>query len=182
METVIKDYPNYTISTEGVVKNNKNKIIKPFLNNKGYAMVHLWDGNTNTNKLVHRLVAQAFISNPENKPEVNHKDENKLNNDMSNLEWVTHEENIKHSIKTGTAYQNIHGSIKNKRCKKVAQYDLDENLLRIWNSIREPEHILGYAHSNIRNACLKGWNNYGYKWKYIEESVETIPDECKEVE
>lgn len=73
METVIKDYPNYTISTEGVVKNNKNKIIKLFLNNKGYAMVHLWDGNTNTNKLVHRLVAQAFIPNPENKPEVNQK-------------------------------------------------------------------------------------------------------------
>lgn len=182
MEKIIEHYPNYTISTIGVVKNKKNQIIKPFLNNKGYVMVRLWDSGVSTSKLVHRLVAQAFIPNPDNLPEVNHKDENKVNNDVNNLEWVTREENVRHSIKTGTAHQNIHGSLKNKRCKKVAQYDLTGRLLRIWNSTREPEHILGYAHGNIRIACRENKIRYGHKWKYIEESVETIPDEYKEVE
>ena len=186
MTEVWKDVKNYEglyqISNLGNVKRiSSGKRLKPY-NRKGYIRVALSKDDTTKHIDIHRLVAQAFIPNPENKPEVNHKDENKLNNEVSNLEWVTRKENIKHSIKTGTAYQNVHGSIKNKRCKKVAQYDLDGNLLRIWNSTREPEHILGYAHNNIRNACLKGWNNYGYKWKYIEESVETIPDECKEVE
>ena len=182
MEKIIPEYPNYTISTEGVVKNNKGKVIKPFLNNKGYVMVHLYKNRKATSELVHRLVAKVFIPNPENKSEVNHKDENKLNNKAGNLEWVTRRENVNHSINTGTAYQNITGSLKNKRCKKVAQYDLNGNLLRIWNSTREPERILGYAHGNIRTACEKGWCNYGYKWKYVEESVETIADECKQVQ
>lgn len=182
MEQVIKDYPNYTISTDGVVRNNKNKVIKPFLNNKGYVLVRLWNGGTSHSKLIHRLVAESFISNPENKPEVNHIDEDKTNNCVDNLKWVTRKENIQHSIKTGTAYQNIYGSLKNKRCKKVAQYNLEGKLLKIWNSTREPEHILGYSHSNIRIACLKNTIRYGFRWKYIEESVETIPDECKEVQ
>ncbi len=75
----------------------KNSIIK----DKGYCRVSLNNGNGKISKRVHRLVAEAFIPNPENKPEVNHKDGNKLNNCVSNLEWCTNKENIEHSIRTG---------------------------------------------------------------------------------
>ena len=75
----------------------KNSIIK----DKGYCRVSLNNGNGKISKRVHRLVAEAFIPNPENKPEVNHKDGNKLNNCVSDLQWCTNKENIEHSIRTG---------------------------------------------------------------------------------
>ena len=75
----------------------KNSTIK----DKGYCRVSLNNGNGKISKRVHRLVAEAFILNPKNKPEVNHKDGNKLNNCVSNLEWCTNKENIEHSIRTG---------------------------------------------------------------------------------
>lgn len=111
----------YKVSKDGQVMNvRKNKTIKPLLNIYGYYSVRLHkDGNRRT-AFVHRLIAQAFIPNPDNKSEVNHIDGNKLNNDISNLEWVSHRENIIHSvdilnhqkravrcIETGIVYESI---------------------------------------------------------------------------
>jgi hypothetical protein len=77
----------------------KGKLIKP--NIKKYVDIHLWRKSKYKSTHVHRLVALSFIPNPENKPEVNHMDGNKLNNNVNNLEWVTKKENIEHAIKLG---------------------------------------------------------------------------------
>ena len=90
-------YLGHPTSSKGAFR--KGKILSP--KSKRYADIHLWRNSKYISTHVHRLVAIAFIDNPENKPEVNHKDGNKLNNHISNLEWATHEENMKHAIETG---------------------------------------------------------------------------------
>lgn len=90
---IIDIAPNYSISNLGSIKNNKtNRILKPKLI-RGYEYVCLRKDNNNLCKQVHRLVAKAFIPNPENKPLVNHKDYNRGNNCVDNLEWVSNSEN-----------------------------------------------------------------------------------------
>lgn len=99
---VISDYPNYEVSNLGNVRNKKTgKVLKPLRHNKGYLQVTLCKERKHKQCLVHRLVSTAFIPNPENKKEVNHLDGNKTNNCVSNLEWVSHSENIIHSFRTG---------------------------------------------------------------------------------
>lgn len=97
----------YTITSDGNVKTcnwrntGRNGILKPAKDNKGYLRVGIMiDGKLSTRK-IHRLVALAFIPNPENKPQVNHIDGNKLNNNHNNLEWSTNKENSNHAIKKG---------------------------------------------------------------------------------
>lgn len=91
----IKGYPGYQISNFGRVWSAKsNKYMKPVANNAGYLQIKLIAANgKRKGELVHRLVALHFIDNPNGKPEVNHKDRNKVNNHVDNLEWVTHGEN-----------------------------------------------------------------------------------------
>lgn len=95
----VKGYEKYVVSNLGKVKQNEIEV-KTYQDKRGYVRVSLNNGKANT-CLVHRLVAEAFIPNPENKPEVNHIDGNKQNNCISNLEWVTRGENVRHSIETG---------------------------------------------------------------------------------
>jgi len=97
MEKVIQKLPGYTIDEFGNVKNSRNKIIKPAYCKGYYSIVTgtVKKKNRQQNS-VHRLVAEAFIPNPYNLPIVNHKDRNKTNNHVSNLEWVTNYENIEH--------------------------------------------------------------------------------------
>jgi hypothetical protein len=101
----INDFLNYEISNLGNIRNIKTKrLLKQFKDRRGYCRVEL-SSNSKTKKYsIHRLVAQTFISNPQNKPEVNHKDGNKANNNVENLEWVTAKENIIHSFKFRKKY------------------------------------------------------------------------------
>jgi hypothetical protein len=82
-------------------KNGKIKILKPWINRQGYLIVDLCKNGKSKHFHVHRLVAQTFIPNPENKPEPNHEDGNKFNNHVSNLKWVTKSENIQHAMDNG---------------------------------------------------------------------------------
>lgn len=86
----IEGYKNYQVSNCGRVRNAKGLVLKPDIKRNGYHIVSLWNHNRKKNMLVHRLVAQAFVDNPEDLPEVNHKDEDKANNRADNLEWCSH--------------------------------------------------------------------------------------------
>ena len=100
----ISQFPNYEISNYGRVRRmwkNHTKLKKTRLNKYGYEIVHLSKDSINKHCPVHRLVAMAFIPNPDNLPEVNHIDGNKENNCVDNLEWVSRSENMKHAYSIG---------------------------------------------------------------------------------
>ncbi len=102
----IKDFEDYTIDKNGnVFSIRKDKYLKPYLDRKnGYLSVALYKDGTHKNYRVHRLVAETFIPNPSNLPQVNHIDGNKLNNNVDNLEWCTSKQNIQHAWKNGLNY------------------------------------------------------------------------------
>lgn len=96
----------YEVSSTGIIRNAKTKkyIVQSTIN--GYFRVNLWKENKYKTRRVHRLVAEAFIPNPKNKRTVNHKDGNKQNNCVENLEWMTHSENNKHAYNNGMKTNN----------------------------------------------------------------------------
>lgn len=94
----IKKNPNYRIDEKGNVYNIKGELKFTRPNRDGYNTVNLWKNNKPICYAIHRLVAEAFIPNPENKPCVNHKDCDKMNNNVDNLEWCTYSENLKHAM------------------------------------------------------------------------------------
>lgn len=158
---LLKGYEwKYEVSNLGRVrslnyrKTGKTQIMKQTEVADGYFAVRL--KKTGSTKLfrVHRLVAETFIPNPNNYKLVNHKDENKKNNCVSNLEWCTAKYNI------------CYGSNLEKKQKKTYQYDKKFNLIRVWKSTMEA-HKNGYNNSNICRCCNKKRKTHkGYIWSY----------------
>ena len=104
MFKTIPSHPRYEISENGVIRNKKNKKEKSqYLGSTGYYMISVSYNNKSNPLRVHRLLAETFINNPDSKPHVNHIDGNKTNNSLNNLEWCTHQENMKHAFSTGLA-------------------------------------------------------------------------------
>lgn len=161
MKEIWKDIESYEglywISNLGNVK-SKRKILKPI--NGEYLKVGLSKNGVQTTKAIHRLVAEAFVLNPQNKPMVNHKDENKHNNNVSNLEWCTNLYNINY----GKRNEKIS---KTNSIYKVIQKDKQGNVIKIWNSIWDITHNTKYRKDNI-SCCCRGKYKYayGYKWEY----------------
>lgn len=162
----IIDYPNYQVSNLGNVKSIKtNKILKPFSPVGEYLKVSLSKNGKAKQFFIHRLVATAFIPNPNNLPEVNHiKEFEKTNNKVENLEWCDHSYNQNY----GTRNKRVSEKMSRIKCKKVNQYDLEGNYIKTWNSIKEAEKEVG---SNHISQCTKGRfkQTKGYIWRYAEE-------------
>jgi len=100
----IAEYEHYQVSNHGNIKNAQNSVMKLETTNKGYLRVTLSAKGVQKKFRVHRLVAQHFIPNPENKEQVNHKDTDKTNNHYTNLEWSTNQENMVHAYKNNLSY------------------------------------------------------------------------------
>ncbi len=127
----IENYIKYSINKNGEIYSNfKNKFLKPRVY-QGYAQVALYNENKESKEFkVHRLVAKTFILNPLSLPCVNHKDGNKLNNNVENLEWVTNSENDIHAFKTGLRQYNP-SLLRNKNASLISIKFTDENLIEI---------------------------------------------------
>ena len=140
----------------------KGRILKPATDKDGYLRVDFFNDSGRKVFKVHRLVCEAFHKNPENKPCVNHIDENKTNNTVSNLEWCTVAEN--------TNYGTRNARISKAQSKPVGQYTRDGKLIKVWQSTMEVQRQLGFAPSNISDVALgKRRTAYGYVWKYVKE-------------
>ena len=151
----------YQVSSMGRVKSLKftKEIIMELTYTHGYFRVGLCRNGKAKHHLVHRLVAEAFIPNPDNLPIINHKDECKTNNVVENLEWCDH------------LYNNTYGTAIQcrieKNAKPVYQYSLDGDLIKEWPSAAEVKRSMGFSAGNIGQCCLgKRKTAYGYIWKY----------------
>lgn len=171
----------------------KGKILKPSFDRDGYLILGLRKDGVRKNAKVHRLVAEAFLPNPENKPIVGHTKtldnglEDKTANEAWNLQWMTPEENSNFGTLPQRVSERFRGensywygkhfsdemkrkmSLNNKKCKKVFKYSLNDELLEVFNSIRNAAKSMGCDHRGLARCCNGEYKQYvGYKWKFSE--------------
>lgn len=154
-EGEVMSLPRERSNGRGIFK-TKQRILQPGKRGKGnklYEFVVISDENGAKHFSVHRLVAEAFLDNPNNLPEVNHKDENPLNNRVENLEWCSRQYNIEYS-----------------KAKHISQYTVDGEKLAEYRSITIASRMTGVKRTAINNN-LTGWSKTagGYVWKYEME-------------
>lgn len=152
----IPGFPNYRVDELGNVYNKKGLKLKPDVSKNGYLRVRLYNDTKKPKRfLVHRLVASAFIPNPNNLPQVNHIDRDKTNNNVNNLEWCTPLENLKHSSVIEKASIAKFTKIK---CITTGE---------VYNSIKEVVEKFGLCHPNLV-ACCAGRRRKcgGLEWEY----------------
>ena len=185
----IKDYPNYMVSNLGRVKSlgrwvykeyrgkrwQIEKILKPSVDKDGYLFVCLWKNGKLKYFRIHRLVAQAFIQNPNNLPQVNHKNEMKVDNRVENLEYC----DAKYNINYGTRNERIAEKTTNgKLSKQVLQMDKTNKIIAEYPSLREVQRQLGINNAHISQCCNGKQNTAGgYKWKYKQNKKEAASSE-----
>lgn len=161
---------------EWIISDNPVRELKPTLRKKGYLKVDLRNNNKRFGAFIHRLVALSFIPNPENKPEVNHKDGNKSNNCVGNLEWCTQIENHRHKCRMGLNVVKkgedhyLHGKfgVLHHSSKSVIQIDLSDNVITVYPSIRDAAKSFDKHPSGISKCCHGVIQTaFGFKWKYV---------------
>lgn len=167
----IKDFPGYYITDTGDVYSRMTgriKKLKPWITKNGYKQIRLIHG---VHKSIHRLVAEIFISNPKNKREVNHKNGNKIDNRVENLEWATPSENMHHAshvIKTVKSPKFWKGKFgkDNSSYKKVIQIKNGKIITEFYGT-QEAQRQTGIQQSSISLCCNgKRKSAGGYQWKY----------------
>lgn len=154
----------------------RGKLLKPNRHGNGYLFVNLAGKQVS----VHRLVATAFIPNPMGKEQVNHKDGNKANNTVDNLEWCTASENTRHAVQNGlidfrserhltAARKQIQKLIQGNK-KRILQYDQNGSFIASFESIAEASRQTGINATHI-SLCAKGKHRHsgGYVWRYADE-------------
>lgn len=161
--TIIKEFPQYEISKEGVVRSVETKHIKSQrVNANGYYVVSMYDRVTKKTKTkkIHRLVAEIYLPRVEGKPNINHIDGSRLNNDLSNLEWCTQKENIQHAFRTGL--------VNNTGANNGMSLLSDEKVLEIKKLLKQGvyQRVIGEKFGVSRGAILK--INLGKAWNHVK--------------
>lgn len=164
----------YQVSNFGRIKSlNRpfkpgDKILHPTLKDDGYMKVSLLGGRSKgKNMLIHRLVAEAFLPNPDNLPIINHKDENKSNNHVENLEWCTYRYNTMYSPSIGCTLN------RNDMSKPILQFSLDGDFIKEYPSVAEAARQLGVSATSISHACHgKVKQSHGFKWTYAVQKIQ----------
>lgn len=156
----------YKVSSEGIVYSFNRYNGKPMAlctNTHGYYEINLCKNKVCTKHRIHRIVAQAFVPNPNNLPMVNHIDGDKTNNNADNLEWVSAKDNIIHS------YENL----LNTKQKAVEQVDTNSNnVIGLYRSTMEAERKTGVAHNSIVQVCKgKRKSAGGFAWRYANNDT-----------
>lgn len=159
---ILKENENYSINEKGEIKNNiTKKILSPSINkDSGYYQIDLWKDNKSRKYTLHRLVANNFIPNPENKPTVDHIDGNRLNNNVSNLRWATYSE------------QNSRFNTFGVRSEKIKVVNINGGEL-IFNRIKDVAEYFDCNISNISQMLKKGTfgkrgKTKNYKFVYMK--------------
>lgn len=171
-------YPDYFISKNGKLWSSYwGNFVSPCLNEKGYEKVKIKVNGKFLSTFIHRLVAQAFIPNPHNLPQINHINEIKTDNRVENLEWCTNEYNHDY----GNRNKNCSESMLDKYGEPVVQLTMDGTFIREFTSSAEVERLLGFHNTLIRTCCKGGSFNskrnkfvpitqaYGFKWKFKKD-------------
>lgn len=158
----------YLVNRDGSIYklnwNNTGKMrrVKQSQRDDGY----LYFGCNGRTTFAHRFIAECFIPNPDNLPCINHKDENKTNNRVENLEWCDYKYNLNYGTHNKRVGESNSKALKNnpKICKKVYQYTKDGVLVKEWCSLREIERVFGYCNGYISRCCN---GKYKYAYDYI---------------
>ena len=146
MEKFINGFEDYLITDEGIVislKNNKRRVLKTYYTKNGYEMVKLCMNNKTYPKQIHRLVAEAFIPNPNNFEDVDHKDDNRKNNKLENLQWMSHVDNIHKSYNTMSQYRNF------KNCNLMFNNKFIKSFRSINEACKYAEENFGCSYSSL---------------------------------
>lgn len=157
----------YLVSNMGrVFSLIKDKMLRNVELKDGYHVVSLYDGKNKKSVKVHRIVAIAFVPNPNNLPQVNHKDEDKSNNKVDNLEWCT----PKYNSNFGTRTTRLSSALSKKKTMPIGQYDTDGNLVRVFPDKQSFEGT-PYHRPSCEAVAHNGKKLYGYYWKMLNKAA-----------
>lgn len=180
MEEIWKDIPGYEglyqAGSEGNIRSIKNnrfygRILHTYDDcTRGYLKLTMYNDKGKNSEKVHRVIAYAFIPNPENKPHINHKNGNRTDNRASNLQWCTNAENAKHGFVVNgriNPWKNKFG-FEHNRSKAVAQYTLDMVLIKVHGSVQEASRNVNISKQTIVDSCHnRRVSKYPYVWRFV---------------
>lgn len=175
----VKGFELYSVSDQGNVRNDKTgRILKGGLDTYGYPQVILCKNGARVNRKVHRLVAEAFVPNPDNKPQVNHIDGNKQNNAATNLEFCTYQENQDHFWRYLNNEQNKANRSNSHKGKGLLSNNPNAKSVirledgKVYKTIKEAAEELNISYIHIGEACKgKRKTTGGYHWSYVKEAM-----------
>lgn len=170
----VRSVTHTTVHRDGKVVRYEGKMLTPHNGDRGYKFVNLSKNGIVNLANVHRLVAETFLPKDDGKNVVNHKDGNKHNNTVENLEWVTYSENSKHAVRNGLLdMEPFIAAGSTARKKKIAQIDASGKTIKVFDSAAEAARQLGLSKGNI-SSCANGVRKTsgGYRWQFVQ-GVET---------
>lgn len=169
----IKRLDRYIKDSRGVVQHFRESILSPSRNKYGYLQTTLRKNSVKYTVRIHKLVATAFVNNPKNKPIIDHIDGNKLNNNSTNLRWVTYSENIMNP-NTHKRFKEIVTKLRKAEGTPICKLDDNYNIIETFSSFEEAAKNVNCSSQLIKNACRLGHKHYkakGYHWKKKRNSI-----------